>query len=328
VSRFPRVPILIATVAATLGLCASAQGAIVTVGSPLTQSFNVEPINALLTLANAKLPEPGAHVTAPISGTVVRWHILDADGGPFSLRVIHPGSAGSFAGAGTSAAEVPASHALQTYATALPIQAGDLIGLNNGRTTGDHIGLTLVTGTALDVWTPPLADGSSAPAAVQPAGEAAFNAEVQPPPTISAISPASGSVEGGTSVVITGTDFEGASAVTFGAAAAKSFTVNSETQITAVAPPTPKPVSLPIAVTTIAGTATSATTFETTACVVPNLALKKLKAAKKRLKKAGCKIGTVKKLNGVTAKTGRVVNQNPKTGKILAPGSKVSVKLG
>jgi hypothetical protein len=121
VSRFPRVPILIATVAATLGLCASAQGAIVTVGSPLTQTFEALPINSLLTLANAKLPETGAHITAPISGAVVRWHILDADGGPFSLRVIHPGTAGSFTGAGSSVAEVPASHALQTYATALPI---------------------------------------------------------------------------------------------------------------------------------------------------------------------------------------------------------------
>jgi PASTA domain len=36
----------------------------------------------------------------------------------------------------------------------------------------------------------------------------------------------------------------------------------------------------------------------------------------------------VKKKEGVTAKTGKVVKQNPKPGKILAPGSKVSVKLG
>lgn len=36
----------------------------------------------------------------------------------------------------------------------------------------------------------------------------------------------------------------------------------------------------------------------------------------------------MKKKEGVTAKTGKVVKQNPKPGKILAPGSKVSVKLG
>ena len=41
---------------------------------------------------------------------------------------------------------------------------------------------------------------------------------------------------GGTSVTITGTNFTGATAVTFGGIAATSFTVNSATQITAVAP--------------------------------------------------------------------------------------------
>ena len=46
----------------------------------------------------------------------------------------------------------------------------------------------------------------------------------------------SGAPVGGTSVVITGTDFTGASAVKFGSNAATSFTVNSNTQITATSP--------------------------------------------------------------------------------------------
>ncbi|WP_414631901.1 IPT/TIG domain-containing protein, partial [Brevundimonas sp. UBA4553] len=41
---------------------------------------------------------------------------------------------------------------------------------------------------------------------------------------------------GGTSVIISGTNFSGATAVTFGATAASGFTVNSATQITATAP--------------------------------------------------------------------------------------------
>jgi beta-lactam-binding protein with PASTA domain len=32
--------------------------------------------------------------------------------------------------------------------------------------------------------------------------------------------------------------------------------------------------------------------------------------------------------NGVTAKTGRVVKQSPKPGTVLAPGSKINLKLG
>jgi hypothetical protein len=63
-------------------------------------------------------------------------------------------------------------------------------------------------------------------------------------------------------------------------------------------------------------------------CVVPKLSGKKLKAVKKKLVAADCKLGKVKKLNGATAKTGKVKKQSPKPGKVLALGSKVSVKLG
>ncbi len=55
-------------------------------------------------------------------------------------------------------------------------------------------------------------------------------------PTISGLSPTSGSTQGGGSVVITGTGFTSASSVLFGSVAASSFTVNSSTQITASAP--------------------------------------------------------------------------------------------
>ena len=50
------------------------------------------------------------------------------------------------------------------------------------------------------------------------------------------LAPKAGPAAGGTSVTITGTGFTGASAVHFGATAATSFTVNSGTSITAIAP--------------------------------------------------------------------------------------------
>lgn len=55
-------------------------------------------------------------------------------------------------------------------------------------------------------------------------------------PTITGISPTSGATTGGTSVIITGTNFTGATAVKFGSTNASSYTVNSATQITAVSP--------------------------------------------------------------------------------------------
>jgi uncharacterized repeat protein (TIGR02543 family) len=57
-----------------------------------------------------------------------------------------------------------------------------------------------------------------------------------PLPTITGLSPTGGSPTGGSGVVITGTNFTNASAVTFGSNNATSFTVNSSTQITASYP--------------------------------------------------------------------------------------------
>jgi hypothetical protein len=57
-------------------------------------------------------------------------------------------------------------------------------------------------------------------------------------PTITALSPKSGPIAGGTTVVITGTGFVDVTQVLFGDLAAK-FTVDSPTGITAIAPPAP-----------------------------------------------------------------------------------------
>jgi uncharacterized repeat protein (TIGR02543 family) len=55
-------------------------------------------------------------------------------------------------------------------------------------------------------------------------------------PTVTAVSPSSGTTLGGTTVTITGTGFTGATAVNFGGTAATSYTVVSDTEITATAP--------------------------------------------------------------------------------------------
>ncbi|MEV6336205.1 IPT/TIG domain-containing protein, partial [Nocardia vinacea] len=55
-------------------------------------------------------------------------------------------------------------------------------------------------------------------------------------PTLTTVVPNVGPVTGGTTVVLTGTNLSGATAVSFGATPATSFTVDSATQITAVAP--------------------------------------------------------------------------------------------
>ena len=82
-----------------------------------------------------------------------------------------------------------------------------------------------------------------------------FTPSAAQPPSITSI-PASGTV--GTSIIITGNNFSGASAVKFNGTSA-TFTINSPTQITAVVPA--GATAGQISVTTPAGTATSATNF-------------------------------------------------------------------
>jgi len=73
-------------------------------------------------------------------------------------------------------------------------------------------------------------------------------------PTVTAISPTSGQLAGGTSVTITGSGFTGATAVSFGAIPASSFTVNSDTSISAIAPSAATVGTVDVTVTTPAGT--------------------------------------------------------------------------
>jgi hypothetical protein len=71
---------------------------------------------------------------------------------------------------------------------------------------------------------------------------------------VTGVSPSSGPVSGGTSVTITGSGFTGATAVNFGGTAASSFTVNSDTSITATAPAATAVGPVDVTVTTPSGT--------------------------------------------------------------------------
>jgi uncharacterized repeat protein (TIGR03803 family) len=90
-----------------------------------------------------------------------------------------------------------------------------------------------------------------------PGGTLISNVPFRVTPSIASFSPRHGPV--GTSVTISGESLTQATSVTFGGVAATNFTVNSDTQITAVVPQGAK--SGRIGVTTPGGTATSAFIF-------------------------------------------------------------------
>ena len=46
------------------------------------------------------------------------------------------------------------------------------------------------------------------------------------------------------------------------------------------------------------------------------------------MKRGGCKLGHVKKVDAPAKKAGKVLKQAPKPGKVLAPGARVRITVG
>ncbi len=323
-----------ALVAATclwaLAVAGVAQANTITIGSVLPAGPTSEPVNEVSTFLNTALPEKGANLTSPVNGVIVRWRLQGAKGGPFYLRVLHPNGIGSYTAKGTSEGVLVNDPALHTFTANLPVKAGDVLAVDPTNPS-DELGFATVAGASYATIFPVPFEGATVPAREPKSGsELELQAEVQPVPTVTKVSPSSGSVAGGESVTITGANLTGASAVKFGSAPASTFKVESDEEIVAVAPKVGAVGTVDVTVTTVAGTSAAVNTdhFSYRGCVVPKLKGKKLSRAKQLLRNGGCKLGKVTRRRGVTNASGKVVTQNPAAKKVLAPGRKVNVKLG
>lgn len=223
-----------AMVTASIG-ASVAEAAPVTVGSPLQGSFVSENYAAALTVFNVALPESGVHVNSPVSGTVVKWHITQAVGGPFALVVATQNTGGSYTATAVSTGGSPVNTGIQTFATDLPIKAGQTVGLNNS-SSADRLGVLLGTSAEYSFLEPPLSAGTTGSPTGSGPYELGFNAVVQPLPKITHLSSHSGSRKGGKKITVKGKNFDGTKAVKFGSTKAKSFKVLSDTKIKAVTP--------------------------------------------------------------------------------------------
>ncbi|MFL5873100.1 MAG: IPT/TIG domain-containing protein [Solirubrobacterales bacterium] len=309
---------------------ASAQAAQIRIGSVLPEKFTPTEFTRVQTFFNTGLPEAGASIASPVDGAILRWQIQGASGGPFFLRVLHPNGKGAYEAAGTSLPASPTNEGLQTFSTSLKVKAGDLIGVDPTNAT-DKIGVAETSGASYATIFPTPFDGTVVPPSETISGkEIELSAEVLPVPEVASITPSFGSVTGGTVITITGKNFLNASAVKFGATPAASFTVDSDTEITATAPGVLRPGQVDVTVTTVAGenANTRYDDYVYRACVVPNVKGKTLPRAKSLLRQRGCKLGHVKKVEAAAKKEGKILKQNPKVGKILAPGARVRVNLG
>lgn len=90
-------------------------------------------------------------------------------------------------------------------------------------------------------------------------------------PSVTKVTPSSGSVDGGQVVVIKGTDFTGATAVAFDATAATSFAVVSATEIVAVAPDAAAAGTALVKVTTPDGTNSTGVSYEFEAATIKSI---------------------------------------------------------
>jgi hypothetical protein len=355
--KFPRVLLaMFVSVVAALSFCANAGAANVIVGPSLTsgawESFECgEP---LCISYNTALGGSGPYVTSPVSGAVVGFSIVGGETqGTYKLRSLIPATQSPllalFRKASAPVAAIPTA-GVRSYPTLLPIQAGEGVALVWGGTA--TLGFAGPAGAAYTEWEPAAEPAENSSAAGESFEElAGFNVEVQPAPTVIGLGTTSGPTTGGTSVTISGADLENATGVSFGSVPAASYTVNSESQITAVAPARESAASVSVTVTTIAGQAnapqqfgyvapppppvvTPAPTLKKTTkpkpvkqCHVPNLKGKKLPSAKAKLKKADCKAGKLTMLKGATPKTGKVVTQGRKAGAKATAGAKVNLTL-
>ena len=181
--------------------------------------------------------------------------------------MVLPGSDAAFAAAPTIGSFSPASGSVGTSVT---IHGNNFSGPDVTSVTFDGASATFTIDNPQKLTATVPAGATTGPiAVVSPDGTATsstnFTVTTTEAPTISSFNPTSGPI--GTSVRINGTNFTGATAVSFDNVNALGFAVNGAGTRITVAVPTGATTG-PIRVTTPSGTATSSTNFTVTVVVV------------------------------------------------------------
>ena len=344
--------------AATVALClaallapAGAGARTITLGSELVapQTWSTVFSEPRVTVANPELVGPRTVAFSPVDGRVVRWRLAPQPGSEeYRLTVLRPDGSGAYTVTATSDPKSASGTVTEVFTTALPIEAGDLIGLNIQSTEPQAtMHGASAPGSVQFAWVPflGLGDPARGPTPVG-AVEFGFNADVEPAPEINLVAPSSGPVAGGTGLTITGRDFRQVSGVSFGSVPASSFFVVSENVIAAVAPPAAGPGPVDITVTNSVGTspAVPADTFTYVApsappaqstptpppatiartCTVPRLIGQTLPASRRILSRSRCRLGAVR---GQRRAGRKVTRQSPRPGLTRPSGWAVNVTI-
>ena len=193
------------------------------VGSGSTFNVTVSQSTAMTQRYVAEIDNSGgANIQANSSPVIVTW-----SGTPPPAPTV----------SAVSPASGPASGGTTVTITGTNFGTGDTVGFGSSAATG----VTVNSATSITA-TSPSGSGTVDVTVTGPGGKSAtssadqFTYAAPRPPTVSAVSPASGPASGGTTVTITGTNFGTGDTVGFGSSAATGVTVNSATSITATSP--------------------------------------------------------------------------------------------
>ncbi|MDA8269139.1 MAG: IPT/TIG domain-containing protein [Actinomycetota bacterium] len=203
-------------------------------------------------LTNKNTPQPGQpNTTAKSSSTPVT--------GQNGKTPSNNGSGGMGTGAGGGGAGTPApSGGTGTSSTTTGKTAGKggTGGYNYKAANGTVVGAT-VTITGFNPGSNPGQPGTLT--LTDPPSGSVSPAVSVAAPTVTAITPSTGLVAGGTTVTITGTGFTKTATVSFGTTAATKVTVTSPTTIVATSPPAQTPGQVHVVVKDAAGTSATST---------------------------------------------------------------------
>jgi hypothetical protein len=247
----------------TIGIVASALAApsaataAVTIGSPLTKAPESSSCGTG-TFTNTALG--AGTLRAPYDGVVTGWRLdLKVAGGAFEyrLRILEPPAIGTkytFVASGPLQKAPAAGVNAIVLPQPLPIKAGDIIAYDCPVGAPAAGILNGMPGSKSGFFAPPPANGAVLAPSNQLAGqEQLFNADVVGQPAVLAVAPATAPLAGGAAVTLSGTRLGEVTGVSFGGFAASAFTVLSETELRATAPPHGAG-AVDVQVTNVAGT--------------------------------------------------------------------------
>src|SRR5262245_35091127 len=219
------------------------------------------PVGCAQTVSPTALSTPGDRAVVPGDGAITSWRVSGSESGgglaSFYLRVLRR-SGGQYQFVSGSEAAPFLNGTPIGLTTPLPVEAGDLLGIEAQAyfvvgSASAQVGAVEGAGATYNVFDGFVNNGTTPPSSMGENLEPLFNAEVVlDPAVVSGVSPTSGSTAGGETVTISGDHLAGASQVEFGGVKATGVKAVSNTEVTAVTPPSAAG-TVDVVVTTLGG---------------------------------------------------------------------------